>query len=321
MTTRTLVVAVLLPLAYAAQPNGSGVPETQNTRVELRHAPAEHQVVVSIVGQPFTTYHYGPDFPDKTAFYPVLAPNGARVNREYPMVPGVTGESADHPHHQSMFFAYDEVNGTNFWNSSPTGRRIEQTNLRVDANALTAQLAWKDKDGGVVLEETKRVTFGGDTDVSWMDHDITLAATRVPVRMGDTKEGAFAIRLNDTLKEQGGSGRYINAEGLETETGVWGRTSNWVAIRGTVRDGAVAREVTVAIFAAPSGHNAPPYWHARAYGLFAVNPFGRKSFDPAAPERVTRLAVGERLRVGFRLAVYRGQVSTARLAQDFAGMR
>ena len=35
-------------------------------------------------------------------------------------------------------------------------------------------LDWKDKDGKVVLEETKRVQFGGGADVFWMDHDITL---------------------------------------------------------------------------------------------------------------------------------------------------
>ena len=52
--------------------------------------------------------------------------NGARVNREYPMVEKVPGESSDHPHHQSLFFTYDEVNGTNFWNPERTGRRIQQ---------------------------------------------------------------------------------------------------------------------------------------------------------------------------------------------------
>lgn len=321
MRMRTLVVAALLPVAYAAQLPDGGRVGAQRSNVELRHTPETRQVAVSIAGRAFTSYRYGTEFPDKPVFYPVLAPNGARVSREYPMVKGVAGESADHPHHQSMWFSYDEVNGTNFWNTATTGRRIEHLGMDVAGDALTARLAWKDKDGAVVLEETKRVTFGGGADVAWMDHDITLAATRVPVSMGDTKEGAFGIRLNDALKEQGGSGRYINAEGLETEKGVWGKTSDWVAIRGTIPDAAGPREVTVAIFAPRTGLNAPPYWHARAYGLFAVNPFGRKAFDPAAPERITRLAVGDRIRTRYRLAVYAGQVSPARLAQDYAAIR
>ena len=312
----SIALLSLMCVALAAQRPGSG---DQAARVELRQQP--DSIAVSIGSRPFTTYRYGSAFPDKPVFYPVLAPNGARVSREFPMVKGVSGESADHPHHQSLWFAYDEVNGTNFWNTSTTGRRIEHVDVAVEGSALTAHANWKDQDGQVVLAETKRVSFGGGTDVWWMDHDITLTAPNVAVAMGDTKEGAFGIRLNDELKEDGGSGRYINAEGLEAEKGVWGRTSDWVAIRGSVTDAGTRKDVTVAIFAPPGGVNAPPYWHARAYGLFAVNPFGRKAFDPSAPERITRLGVGDSLRAQFRIAVYDGQVAPARLAADYAAIR
>ncbi len=288
--------------------------------VAIRHDAASAQYIVEIDGKPFTTYRYGKEFPDKPVFYPVMSPNGARINREYPMVTGVTGESSDHPHHQSLFFTYDEVNGTNFWNPEQTGRRIEPRSARVEGSRLTAELSWKDKEGQTVLEETKRVSFGGSADVFWMDHDITLRAA-VPVTMGDTKEGAFGIRLNDTLKENGGSGRYINAEGLETAAKVWGKTSPWVAIRGMVKDNAGEKPVTVAIFAHPTGLNSPPYWHARDYGLFSANPFARKGYDPAAPERITKLAAGEQLQIRFRVAVYSTQVTKPRLDQDFSAYR
>ncbi len=288
--------------------------------VRIGHDVAERQVVVTIGGQPFTSYRYGSEFRDKPVFYPVIGPNGARVNREYPIVEQVAGESVDHPHHQSMFFAYDEVNATNFWNPEPTGRRIAHVGATVQGATLAARLAWTNKEGGVVLDETKRVTFGGEPDVFWMDHDITLTASNAVVTMGDTKEGAFAIRLNDTLKELGGSGRYLNAEGLETAATVWGKTSAWVAIRGSVRESTGAKDVTVAIFAHPSGANFPPYWHARDYGLFAANPFGRKAFDSKAAERVTNLAVVGSVRARFRLAVYSGQVSKARLDRDYASV-
>jgi hypothetical protein len=289
----------------------------QESSVQIRHEAAAKQYVVEIGGKPFTIYRYGDDYPDKPIFYPVFSPNGVRVNREYPMVPGVPGESSDHPHHQSLFFTYDEVNGTNFWNPERTGRRIEQLSARVEGDRLIAMLAWKNNQGEVLLEETKDVRFGGAADVFWMDHDLTLRAPNVAVSMGDTKEGAFGLRLNDTLKENGGSGRYVNAEGLQDAANVWGKTSPWVAIRGTVKGESGETPVTVAIFAHPSGHNFPPYWHARDYGLFAANPFGRRGYDPNALERITRLDAGERLRLGFRLAVYAGQVDKARLDRDF----
>ena len=156
--------------------------------------------------------------------------------------------------------------------------------------------------------------FGGRADQFWMDHDILLKA-KIPVTFGDTKEGAFGIRLNDTLKEAGGSGHYINAEGLESGK-VWGVTSPWVAIRGAVKDASGDHDVTVAIFAHPSGLNFPPYWHARDYGLFAVNPFGRKAYDPKAEERTMKLTPGESVHLRYRLSVYSAKVEKTRLDQD-----
>jgi hypothetical protein len=316
MKRLTFLVPVLMLWAAIGPPSAARVAD-----VQIRPDANRQSYAVTIGGKPFTTYCYGPQFLDKPVFYPVMSPNGARVNREFPMVAGVPGESSDHPHHQSLFFTYDEVNGTNFWNPEQTGRRIEQRSISIDGSRLTAALAWKDKDGKVVLDETKRVEFGGEDDGFWMDHDITLRAANAPVRMGDTKEGAFGLRLNDTLKEAGGSGRYINAEGLETAANVWGKTSSWVAIRGVVKNGGRDTPVTVAIFAHPAGLNSPPYWHARDYGLFAANPFARHGYDPSAPERITTLAPGESLRLGFRVGVYAGQATRARLDRDFASYR
>jgi hypothetical protein len=312
MTPHTAVVAAFVVLGLSI-----GQAAVRQA-VEIRQDPAKHQYVVSVGGKHFTTYSYGDEFLDKPVFYPVVSPNGARVNREYPMVERVPGESADHPHHQSLFFTYDEVNGTNFWNPERTGRRIQQREARVQGDTLVAVLDWKAKDGSVVLEETKRVRFGGAMDAFWLDHDSVLLARGTPVAMGDTKEGAFGLRLNDTLKEAGGSGRYINAEGLETAANVWGKRSPWVAIRGAVKDREGTKPVTVAIFAHPSSLNSPPYWHARDYGLFAVNPFARRGYDPSAPERITRLDTGQSVHVRFRLVVYAGMVDKARLDRDFA---
>ena len=117
------------------------------------------------------------------------------------------------------------------------------------------------------------------------------------------------------------NGRYLNAQGLETSANVWGKTSEWVALRGSIKDATGEHPVTVAIFAHPSGLNAPPYWHARDYGLFAVNPFARKGYDPTAPERNTTLAAGQSVRMAYRLAVYTGTIDKPRLDQDFAAFK
>src|SRR5204863_2432027 len=74
-------------------------PFAQAAKVQFTPDAAKKQIAVTIGGKPFTTYCYGPDFEDKPVFYPVISPNGARVNREFPMVKGIAGESTDHPHH------------------------------------------------------------------------------------------------------------------------------------------------------------------------------------------------------------------------------
>ncbi len=330
MRSRTLALSLVVALGGAVVVSsapqqrgrgGRGAASGPPPAVETRHVAPAKQYVVNIHGKHFTNYAYGEAFWHKPAFYPVLSPNGVRVNREYPMVAGIPGETADHPHHTSLSFTYDETNGNNFWAATGgKGPRIEQTAARVEGNTLISDLLWKGADGSVIFEETKRVTFGGDANVYWMDHDLTLLASKVAVKMGDTKEGAFAFRVNDQLREQksGGTGLYVNASGAETEANVWGKTSPWMALRGTITDAGGPKDVTIAIYAHPKGHNSPPYWHARGYGLFAVNPFGRRGYDPKAPERVTEVAVGQRLNMRFRVAVYTGKVDRARLDADYA---
>ena len=111
--------------------------------------------------------------------------------------------------------------------------------------------------------------------------DIDLHASFGPVIFGDTKEGAFAIRLADSMSEKSGDGQMVNAEGKRGMNEVWGHRSKWVDYTGTVD----SEKLGVAIFDAASNPRHPVYWHSRDYGLFALNPFGQHSFDPAQPEK------------------------------------
>ena len=53
------------------------------------------------------------------------------------------------------------------------------------------------------------------------------------------------------------------------------------------------KPVTIAILDHPSNPNSPTYWHARGYGLFAANVFGRKVFDPKQEELTLTLEPGK----------------------------
>ena len=66
----------------------------------------------------------------------------------------------------------------------------------------------------------------------------------------------------------------MNAEGATGERAIWGKRSQWVDYYGHVDD----EDVGVAVLDHPDNLRAPTYWHARAYGLLAANPFGVRQF-------------------------------------------
>ena len=131
------------------------------------------------------------------------------------------------------------------------------------------------------------------------------------VTFGYTKECAFAIRLADALCEKKGSGKMVNAEGLEGMKNVWGKRSNWVDYSGTL-DG---EQLGIAIFDHPSNPGHPVYWHARDYGLFALNPWGRHAFDPSAEESHVTVPAGGSLRFRWRVVIHNGDAASAHVPE------
>lgn len=286
--------------------------------VEIKPADAEKRVDVSVQGRPFLSYHYDVEkFFEKPVIFPVRTVKGTPINRRFPMEDAQPGEATDHPHHQSMWFTYGDVDGVDYWNRKVgLKRHIESKEVKVEGDKLLTVNTWINPEEVPTLEEKTVMTFGGAADNQWTDHDITLTALKDTV-LGDSKEGAWGVRLSAPLTPLKGSGVYINAEGYERGS-VWGKPSAWVALRGKADAKEGTENVTIAIFSHPTTVNHPPYWHARDYGLFTVNPFGRKSYDKKAEERKTPLKPGDALHARFRLVIYDGAVSDDRLKQDYA---
>lgn len=281
--------------------------------VELREG--EQRVEVIVGGELFTAYRYGPEFKNKPVFYPVRTPAGQTVNRELPYL-RESGETTDHPHHESVYFGYGDVGGLDFWSSAHGERIVHRAILDRKGGStglLEVLLEWHRPGGEAVAREVKRVTFGGTDDSRWMDHDMTVYALGSPLPFNDTKEGFFAIRLADSLRERGGTGRYLSAFGQETAREIWGTRSPWVALHGTVE----GEDVTIAIFDHPTTRRFPSYWHARDYGLFAVNPFGRKDFVEGSEPVNEVLQPHESFHFRYRVVVYQGKASAERLAADY----
>jgi hypothetical protein len=74
--------------------------------------------------------------------------------------------------------------------------------------------------------------------------------------------------------------------------------------------------VGIAIFDNPANPRSPTYWHSRAYGLFAANPFGARDFtgDKSQDGSMT-VEAGKTVRFRYRVVIHPGDFRAARIAE------
>ena len=308
MSTWKLVAVVLCGVAGLVVQTGG-----QTAAAEVRFQKQDDRVDVTLDGKPFTSYIFSGYA--KPILYPVIGPGGVPMTRSFPVEKGVEGEANDHPHHESLWFTHDEVNGVDFWAHKPDdeGRtpRIVQKSMPVcEDGVILTDNAWTAPDGQVVLTDTRRYVFAGDADQRTIDIQVVLHASEGDVHFGDTKEGTMAIRvrtplqLKDSSGSTGAAGHIRTSEGL-TDAEAWGKRARWVDYFGEVEGAAVG----VAIFDHPENLRHPARWHARDYGLFTANPFGVKHFtgNDSEPGGYT-LPAGEDLTLRYRFVFHGGDV-------------
>jgi hypothetical protein len=279
---------------------------------QVRYAPDTHAVTID--SKPFTIFNYGLDA-NKPFLAPVRSASGKIVTRGFPME-NLPGESRDHLHHRGLWFSYDDVNGVKFWENDPSYTKgnigkIVVRDSRWKDGTLNATMDWKDPAGKTLLVEDRDMTFSGDAKLRTIDFRIALTAAD-DVTLGDTKEGAFAIRLVEAFTEKKGM-RMTDADGRATMKNIWGKRSNWVDYAAEV-DG---EPLGVAILDHPSNPRHPTYWHARDYGLFALNPFGRNAFDPKQEESQWKLAKGQKIEFRWRVVIHASDTSVADLYKAY----
>jgi len=220
--------------------------------------------------------------PRGLALWPLHATTGAEVTRAFPLGRR-DGEPEDHPHHVSLWFAHGDVNGTDFWAGAG---RIERVGVpRITGQTVSVSHRWVAPDGTEVATDVRDLRFEqGRTGrgARWrsVDAAVGLHAPHGPLRIGDTKEGTFAVRLRPEFCLVGdkAAGVLRNAAG-DRGNDAWGRRARWVAWQAEV-EGAI---LTLAMFDHPRNHGHPTHWHARGYGLCAANPFGVHDFEKLPP--------------------------------------
>jgi hypothetical protein len=318
----TVAAMLLLPLAAGTASQSGFRPAAQP--VDLTRTGSH--VDVRIADRPFATYYFDPGVA-KPYFSPLRSAHGTVVTRGFPMTPGIAGEDHDEPHQRAMYFAHGDINGFDFWgeaafpkwsdhSAATFGRTVFRTLDDIqggaDGGGLQATFDLVTPTG-TIAEEIQKYSFRGDEQSRIIDCEFAIHANHGPIVMGDTKEGTFAIRVVKALDSP--PGHMLNANGASGEKAIWGRRSNWVDYSGHVAD----EDVGLAIFDHPQNPRAPTYWHARAYGLLAANPFGLKQFtgDRRQDGRYA-IPAGGSLIFRYRVFIHHGDPSQAGVAGAYA---
>ncbi len=316
----------------------------------VQHA-AKKQIDILYDGKLLTAYCYF-DSIKKPFLFPVNTVEGITVTRGYPIKP-LAGERTDHPHHTGMWMNYESVNGLDFWNNSTaitpeksskygTIRHEKVLNKKVenDKALLTVVTNWYRPDEKILLHETTMYVFSVKVNRFFIDRISTLKTGDEQVVFEDTKDGFFAIRVarelempsqqkdvfvdaqgNKTgvpkMNNAGVSGMYYNSNGVKGDS-VWSTKARWAMLKGVKQN----KQITIGFFDHPTNPGYPTYWHARGYGLFALNPLGRKVFSNGKEELNFTLKPNSTARFHYRVLIASGKDMTEKemneLADDFA---
>jgi hypothetical protein len=270
----------------------------------------------------------------KPYLWPVNGPSGTPVTRAWPMEPVVAGGSTDHVHQKSAWFCHGDVipegvkfekvkgvEGVDFWSETRGHGWIVCTQARSERDRLLTHNEWRTSAGQKILDEERVIRLLSVGDARLIVFDIDLEASVVPVTFGDTKEGAFGVRVNDAIRV-GKGGRIENADGKIGEAACWGHKSVWCDYSGPINGNTAG----IAILDDP-GNPYPACWHVRAYGLMAANPFGRdRSGFPAmrGKTELVSLEKGKHLKLRYGLLLHMGNAHDGKVAecyQQFIEMR
>ena len=249
------------------------------------------------------------------------------MTRSFPMDSNIPSEDHDEPHQRAMYFAHGDINGYDFWGEAAfprwsshsratfgrtVFRKLDEIRSGPDAGILRVDFDLLAADGQVIAGETQAYTFSGDEQSRIIDCSFTISADHGPIKIGDTKEGTFAIRVVKALDSP--PGRMLNSDGAVGEKAIWGKRADWVDYDANV----AGEDVGIAVLDSPTNFRHPTYWHARHYGLLASNPFGVKEFTHDRHQDGSyAIAPGASLTLRYRVFIHHGDYQQAKVADVY----
>ena len=284
---------------YQQSTTGALLLSAQTVSAELK----TDRVAVNVAGKPFTEYLFRNDekYP---YFYPVLGPRTGKTVTERRMT--------NFPHHSSIFFGCDKVNGGNYWQEGLDRGRIVSKGVRI-VTASGAEIAleqrnrWERPGAEAPFDDVRLIRISAPTcDLRYIDVDIKLTA-RTKVRIEKTNHSLFSVRMAPDLSVAGG-GKLINSNGDENEKGTFGKQAAWADFRGA-RNGEIEG---VALFSHPNNRWSPAPWFTRDYGFMSPTPM----YWPENSSYV-ELLPAETIHLRYRVVIHAGNPSARQIESEF----
>ncbi|MDX9754136.1 MAG: PmoA family protein [bacterium] len=262
----------------------------------LNASMGEDQLAVTVDGALFTVYKFSTQqkYP---YFFPVNGPVSGK---------SITTETSEpYPHHHSLFFGCDRVNGGNYWQEgNERGQilsdKIELIQAEGDRIEFRQECVWSRPGAPSPFRDSRTVVIQAPTaTVRILDFTLTLHP-QMDVTILNTNHSLFAARITPELSiPQGGT--MISSRGQAGEKATAGQLAEWIdfgGLRAGVFEG-------LAIMDSPQNPWHPSPWFSRDYGFFSPTPFNWLK------EGKLELKKGEDLTLRYRVVVHAGSAKQA----------
>jgi hypothetical protein len=236
-------------------------------------------------------------------FFPVNGPSNASVT---------SMRNSNYPHHSSLFFGCDRVNGGNYWQEGLERGQIISIRADIiesgnDKVIIENECIWRRPNASAPIKDTRKITITAPSnDVFQIDFDVTLEML-MDVIIEKTNHSLFSGRMDADLAVING-GTMINSNGEKGEKETFGKKAAWIDFYGKRGD----KQEGMAIMQHPSNEWYPAPWFTRDYGFFSPTPMYWPQND-----KETVLKKGQTIKLKYRVLVHSGDTSNAKIAEQF----
>ena len=260
------------------------------------------KIEIRIKGDLFTSYILS-EHEKYPFFFPVNGPSKANVT---------SMRNALYPHHSSLFFGCDKVNGGNYWQEGLDRGQIVPLRADIiesgkDRVVIENENIWKRPGALAPIKDVRVITVTAPSpEIYQIDFVITMEML-LDVIIEKTNHSLFSIRMDPDLAVVNG-GTMVNAEGQTGENNTFGQASPWMDCHGN----RMGLTEGMAILQHPSNPWYPSPWFTRDYGFFSPTPM----YWPDNGD-TNKFKKGDKITLRYRVVVHSGSHLEAGIAEQF----